>query len=59
MRALLLLAILSGCTVQIVGPKIIYCPPLDSALARAKRDSFPSPLYCPLIPPVDSSKAKP
>lgn len=59
MRALLMFALtlgVAGCDfdVNVVGPRPFYCPPLDSALVRAKRDSFPSPLYCPLLPP-DSS----
>lgn len=46
-------AAVAGCDMDInlVGPKPFYCPPLDSALVRAQRDSFPSPLFCPLVPP--------
>jgi hypothetical protein len=50
-RALAFLLLL-GCDSTItMRAAVVYCPPLDSALVRARRDSFPSPLYCPLIPP--------
>lgn len=44
---------------NVVGPPMIYCPPLDSALARARRDSFPSPLFCPLVPPDTTGDSTP